>query len=1171
MVKNILFRYIVSVCAIMALSKVAMSSLATDYFRTKQSGNWNDINTWESSADNSIWADATLIPGTPSTKIQIQNGHTVTVSANITVDDVVIEEGGVVDVVSEATLTIANAVAATDFDVLGILRNAGTIITIGNLVFHNNSIYRHTRTSSSGVIPNAVWEDGSSCEIIGFVNASGAIGGMSQSFYNFIWNCPRQLEGFVPSFGNSNPIFRNNFVVMNTGIGSFQISGSGGKVITVDNYIQSGGTVNIINTNDNSKRTTIDVKRDFNMTGGTLRKGINLGIGEIVFSGTTEQIYSRTEGVVSGGIEFIVNPGAIVDFGDSTIPNTVIGTFIVQDGATLLTSHPQGISLSGATGAIQSTGTRTFSPNANYVFNGAAAQQTGTGLPASVNNLTVDNPAEVTLRPGALTVNGTLEVTNGYLDLGSNTLTTTGAIGLMGNGTLKTQHVGTALSSGKTWNGTVEYNGSSPQNIITGQYNNLKLTGGNKTLMGNITVSGDLDATAAGTVNTGTYKVNYNKVGNQNVGGIAYYDLEINGSGTKTVAAAATVSNNVTVNAGILNANGNLTLLASANSNANIGALSGSADVVGNVKIQSFLRGADYGAVRGSRTMSSPVNDAAISGDKTFAQLKKYMIITGNGGAINGFDAVPSGLKNADMVLTYDENAATFVPIPNITSSIGSGYGFIYLFIGNRDYKDSNPGKLIKPFVPAESVMLTYEGPINKGNIDIPVSYNSNNTVLPGAFIAGNPYPATIDWEGIYASSSNLGASISIVFGGKPMASYNAVLGTGVNGGGRYIQPGQGFYIYANNGGGVLRFRESHKNINEQPARLLNIRDKQFLYDGGGKQISLAKTRLNTDLFTPAILRLSLSLGESTEETIVAFDEQFNTEADDQDTPYMATSGYAVGLSTQSSDEKPLAINLTSLNDSATPIKLNINSAKTSEITLNFKSVPIFNDRLLILKDKLNGAEQIVDRDNSQYVFHVDTKDNRSFGGDRLSLSLVPVGVLPVEFAGFDIYKSGNSVQLRWAVVKEEIGYNYIIEKSHEGSVFKELGRISAAGLSSYSYMDTNPYIGNNYYRIRQVDASGEEKISVIRMLKFDFDLKEKTFSIYPNPTDGDIQIKLGDNNSDKVLANIFRIDGTFIKSTILDKGDLKVNIESLPRGVYMMDLIGGDGKRIGTEKIIRK
>jgi len=67
----------------------AVSSV-TDYFRSKQTGDWNNFTTWESSSDNTNWISATIYPKYTANIITIQSGHVVTLTATDTIDQVTI-------------------------------------------------------------------------------------------------------------------------------------------------------------------------------------------------------------------------------------------------------------------------------------------------------------------------------------------------------------------------------------------------------------------------------------------------------------------------------------------------------------------------------------------------------------------------------------------------------------------------------------------------------------------------------------------------------------------------------------------------------------------------------------------------------------------------------------------------------------------------------------------------------------------------------------------------------------------------------------------------------------------------------------------------------------------------------------------------------------------------
>ncbi|MEI9962549.1 MAG: hypothetical protein WDM76_15945 [Limisphaerales bacterium] len=73
-------------------------------YRSKQDGNWSDASTWESSPDGATWTDAITAPTAADNTITIRN--TVTIAANVTVDEVVVASGG--------TLVMSSAFSVND-------------------------------------------------------------------------------------------------------------------------------------------------------------------------------------------------------------------------------------------------------------------------------------------------------------------------------------------------------------------------------------------------------------------------------------------------------------------------------------------------------------------------------------------------------------------------------------------------------------------------------------------------------------------------------------------------------------------------------------------------------------------------------------------------------------------------------------------------------------------------------------------------------------------------------------------------------------------------------------------------------------------------------------------------------------------------------------------------
>ena len=114
--------------------------------------------------------------------------------------------------------------------------------------------------------------------------------------------------------------------------------------------------------------------------------------------------------------QWVVNGNLMLSPTDS-----LIGTkaFYLNNSATLGIGSVDGITAGTAVGDtvgnILVTGKRTFSTGANYVYDGSSTQVTGDGLPATVNDLTIDNADTVTLFQST-TINGTLYLVAGIFD-----------------------------------------------------------------------------------------------------------------------------------------------------------------------------------------------------------------------------------------------------------------------------------------------------------------------------------------------------------------------------------------------------------------------------------------------------------------------------------------------------------------------------------------------------------------------------------------------------------------------------------------------------------------------------------------------------------------------------------------------------------------------------------
>ncbi|MCX6929273.1 MAG: hypothetical protein NT154_39545, partial [Verrucomicrobia bacterium] len=338
-------------------ASIQIESQAGSY-RSKTSGNWGSASTWEA-YDGSAWVNAVAPPTYSAGVILIQSGHIVTVAADIPaetpVDQVHILSGGRVNVSTGVTLTIG-AATSPGLEVHGTLANAGTLAcTVGSYSFvWGGGVLQNSGTVNS-TIATLEFEPGSP-------------GGKYQHLFT-------TTAGTIPT-----------------------AEWEGGSICEIVGYTDNTGTPDGLN------QSFYDFTWNCPNQGG----GVSLG-SSFTTVAHNFTVTSTGSGSLTLGHDLAVTGTATVSSDGELNCGTykITGAaFTLSSGGTLGIGSADGISSSGNSGNIQTT-TRTFATDGDYLYNGTAAQTTGSGLPANVHNLTIQNSAGVTLT-AAETVSGTV-------------------------------------------------------------------------------------------------------------------------------------------------------------------------------------------------------------------------------------------------------------------------------------------------------------------------------------------------------------------------------------------------------------------------------------------------------------------------------------------------------------------------------------------------------------------------------------------------------------------------------------------------------------------------------------------------------------------------------------------------------------------------------------------
>ncbi|QHT71042.1 hypothetical protein GXP67_32520 [Rhodocytophaga rosea] len=380
-------------------------------------------------------------------------------------------------------------------------------------------------------------------------------------------NIPTQNVGQIRIKNNTYAILQAN-----TSGNTLTIGGGTGP----DLIVEAGSTLEINTTNG------LNIKL---AAGATAYIG-----GNIIFSGNTSAASPHSLDANDAGAIVFKNGSSFTQnstgnaFTSTGTNETVVfesgSTYIQQSGANPFAKAIPNSKIKFNTGSLYSHRQTSFEPSfagrtyANFEINAPGYTQTSIGT----NGLTVDNFSVVNVSTmtvnltGGINIKGNLSVQTGTLTFnpssaniitfggsGNQNITGSGILSFNSNTTVampgivtlqKDQTIGGPLNV----DGTLKFDGTTARTLtLTGNMSGLgtiDMSGGSLAHILNIGASSN---SIANLINSGTCNstINYNGTGNQVVmSGVDYANLTISGGGIKSLAAAVSVCNALTINTG---------------------------------------------------------------------------------------------------------------------------------------------------------------------------------------------------------------------------------------------------------------------------------------------------------------------------------------------------------------------------------------------------------------------------------------------------------------------------------------------------------------------------------------------------------------------------------------------------------------------------------------------
>jgi hypothetical protein len=179
---------------------------------------------------------------------------------------------------------------------------------------------------------------------------------------------------------------------------------------------------------------------------------------------------------------------------------------------------------------------------------------------------------------------------------------------------------------------------------------------------------------------------------------------------------------------------------------------------------------------------------------------------------------------------------------------------------------------------------------------------------------------------------------------------------------------------------------------------------------------------------------------------------------------------------------------------------------------------------------------------------------------------------LPVNLVSFAGRAHAAEVMLSWKTGSEKDNDFFSVEKMNEEQSFYAIGKVTGAGNSTtgkeYSFIDSEPKSGINYYRLRQVDFNGA--FSYSKVISVTFEGEENSITVYPNPVESGMLFF--NNMEEPSMVYIRDFSGKVLLQVIVDPKDNKASLAigdyQLASGLYHLTIVR-PGKPYTVTKLV--
>ncbi|WP_373520776.1 T9SS type A sorting domain-containing protein [Aquiflexum sp.] len=183
--------------------------------------------------------------------------------------------------------------------------------------------------------------------------------------------------------------------------------------------------------------------------------------------------------------------------------------------------------------------------------------------------------------------------------------------------------------------------------------------------------------------------------------------------------------------------------------------------------------------------------------------------------------------------------------------------------------------------------------------------------------------------------------------------------------------------------------------------------------------------------------------------------------------------------------------------------------------------------------------------------------------------------ILPIELLQFSaIAINDRQIKISWSTATEKDNAFFTIMKSLDGQNWFPIGLMDGAGNSevilSYEFIDENPVLGRQFYRLTQTDFDGKSETFNVVGVTMNYLGENFGVKVYPNPTQGKVNILAENQHFNNATISIYNPQGSLVYTLKNHSGrNTEIDLSGLNKGIYLVKIY--NNHHVETKKIILK